>query len=278
LSKLLGDDAAGFISEVRDRQETVRENFHTAKIELLSLAEAEAKKPVVEFTSETVPEPTFTGIRTLDQFPLEQIAMYIDWSPFFHAWELKGVYPAILKHPKYGEEAQKLLDEGRRLLENLVNNNRLTAKAVYGLFPAGSDGNDVVLFEDGDRKAELTRFHFLRQQQPGSRDRPQYCLADFIAPVSGNIPDYLGAFVVTSGLGLEEVVSRFEEEHDDYQAIMARALADRLAEAFAELLHQKVRREWNHGEPGPVTRPVRITARRRSCSMYSAPKPPQALG
>ncbi len=252
MSKLLGAGAAEFIAEVGSRQETVRENFHAGSVELLSLADAEANKPVVEFNSETVPEPTFTGIRTLDEFPLEQIAMYIDWSPFFHAWELKGVYPAILEHPKYGEEAHRILGDGRRLLENLVSNNRITAKAVYGLFPAGSDGNDVVLFKDEARNEELTRFHFLRQQQPGSRDRPQYCLADFIAPLTGTVPDHLGAFVVTTGLGLEEVVSRFEEEHDDYQAIMARALADRLAEAFAELLHQKVRREWNHGEPVPL--------------------------
>ncbi len=178
--------------------------------------------------------------------------MYIDWSPFFHAWELKGAYPSILEHPEYGEEASKLLDDGRRLLENLVAGNRLTARAVYGLFPAGSDGNDVVLFKDSERNEELTRFHFLRQQQPGSRDRSRYCLADFIAPAAGKIQDHLGAFVVTSGLGLEEVVSRFDEEHDDYQAILARALADRLAEAFAELLHHKVRREWSHGEPFPL--------------------------
>ena len=252
LSNLMGDDAATFIQEVHDRQQTLRDNFHAGSVELLSMAEAEAKKPIVEFSPETVPEPTFTGIRTLDAFPLEQIAMYIDWSPFFHAWELKGAYPAILEHPKYGKEANRLLGDGRRLLENLVANNRLTAKAVYGIFPAGSDGNDVVLFKDEARNEEMTRFHFLRQQQPGSRIRPQQCLADFIAPVSSNIADHLGAFVVTTGLGLKEVVSRFEEEHDDYRAIMARALADRLAEAFAELLHQKVRREWNHGEPVPL--------------------------
>ncbi len=199
------------------------------------------------FDETTVPAPSFTGVRILDSFPLERIVPYIDWSPFFHAWELRGSYPAIFESGKYGEEARRLFDDGRALLEEIVQGGLLTARAIYGIFPAASKKEDVILFDD-PRKTEIARFHFLRQQQAVSKDRPRLSLADMIAPEGSGVQDHLGAFVVTTGLGLDKLAARFEESQDDYQAILAKALADRLAEAFAELLHEKVRREWGHGE------------------------------
>ena len=186
-------------------------------------------------------------------FPLEQIVPYIDWSPFFHAWELKGVYPAILEDPKHGEAARELFENGRRLLDEIVGRKLLTANAVHGFFPANSDGDDVVLFVDETRRTEKARLHFLRQQRTKAASEPHYCLSDFVAPIGTGIADYVGAFAVTAGLGVEDLEKRFQKDHDDYNAIMAKALADRLAEAFAELLHARVRREWGYGKDENLT-------------------------
>jgi 5-methyltetrahydrofolate--homocysteine methyltransferase len=194
------------------------------------------------------PKPSFLGARALFACPLEEIVPYIDWSPFFHAWELKGVHPQILDDARVGAAARELLENGRRLLDEIVGGRLLTANGVYGFFPAASDGDDVIVFADEARGKEIARFHFLRQQRAKADGQPQLCLADFVAPAASGIPDYLGVFAVTAGLGMEPLVRRFEQDHDDYRSILAKSLADRLAEAFAEMLHAGARRDWGYGK------------------------------
>jgi 5-methyltetrahydrofolate--homocysteine methyltransferase len=203
----------------------------------------------IEWTSTQIPIPKFLGLRHLEDFPLEEIIPYIDWSPFFHVWELRGSYPRILRDDVAGEEARRLFDDARRLLDQIVRDQMLQAEAVYGFFPANSAGDDIVLFDDGKCLRELTRFHTLRQQaRKRDPDKPHYALADFVAPRADGLVDYVGGFAVTAGLGADEHVERFEKAHDDYSAIMLKALADRLAEAFAELLHEQARRDLGYGE------------------------------
>jgi 5-methyltetrahydrofolate--homocysteine methyltransferase len=192
-----------------------------------------------------LPHPEFTGIRVLEDVPLETLRPYIDWSPFFHTWELRGRYPAILKHEKYGEEAQKLFVDAQALLDDLIARKRIRACGVYGIFPANRDGDSVQVFTDESRSSVQTTFHMLRQQVVKEDGTPQWSLADFVAPKGSQ--DHVGGFAVSTGFGLDEVVAAYKAAHDDYNAIMAEALADRLAEAFAEYLHQRVRKEWGYG-------------------------------
>ena len=173
---------------------------------------------------------------------------YIDWTPFFLAWELRGAYPAILDNPTYGREARTLFRDARNLLDKIISNKAITARAVVGLYPANSVGDDVQLYTDETRQRVLTTFHFLRQQADKSNQRANlprnnFCLADFIAPRDSGVPDHIGAFVVTAGHGADQFAAALEQAHDDYGAIMTKALADRLAEALAERLHERVRRE-----------------------------------
>ena len=183
--------------------------------------------------------------------PLDALVPFIDWSPFFHTWELRGRYPAILQHAEHGAQAQELFKDAQQLLAQIVNKKFLTARAVYGFFPANSIGDDVELYTDESRRHVLTTFRFLRQQIEKADGQPNWCLADFVAPVGQS--DYLGAFAVTAGLGGDELVKKFKAEHDDYNAIMTEALADRLAEAFAEYLHKRVRDEWGYGKAEKLT-------------------------
>jgi 5-methyltetrahydrofolate--homocysteine methyltransferase len=186
---------------------------------------------------------------------------FIDWTPFFHTWELRGVYPKILQHEKHGEEATKLFADAQKMLAEFVANKSLKLQAVYGLFPANAVGDDVEVYTNGSRQHLRTKFHFLRQQIEKGDGTPNWCLADFIAPrqsgisnLKSEIPaDYLGAFAVTSGHGLKEIVEKFKAAHDDYNAILAEAIADRLAEAFAEYLHKRVRDEWGFGKLEKLT-------------------------
>ena len=185
---------------------------------------------------------------------LQELIPFIDWTPFFHTWELRGVYPKILKHEKHGEEATKLFNDAQKLLGEFVAKNSLQLRAVYGLFPANRVGDDVEVYTDDSREKVLTTFHFLRQQFEKGDGTPNWCLADFVAPKHSTINiqhstpnDHIGAFAVTAGIGLKEIVEDFKATHDDYNAIMAEALADRLAEAFAEYLHKRVREEWGFG-------------------------------
>jgi 5-methyltetrahydrofolate--homocysteine methyltransferase len=190
--------------------------------------------------------PAFTGLRTLESLPLETLVPYIDWTFFFSAWELKGKFPKILEHPEHGEAARELYENGRELLDRIVRDKLLTASGVYGFWPANADGDDIVLYTDEDRAHELVRFPTLRQQGIKPDGRPNFALADFVAPRESGVADYLGAFAVTAGLGIDDLVRGFEKDHDDYSAILTKALADRLAEAFAEYLHACARRDWGY--------------------------------
>lgn len=214
---------------------------------LLSYDVALANRLKIDWRPSDIPVPAFTGRRLVDEVPLEVIASYIDWTFLFVAWELKGRFPQILEHPTYGEAARELYANARKLLRRITDQRLLTAKGVYGFWPANSDGDDIILYTDNTRRQELTRFHMLRQQETHDDTRPYLSLADFIAPVDSGLADYVGGFAVTAGLGADALVRRFEQDHDDYNAIMTKALADRLAEAFAEYLHQRARREWDYG-------------------------------
>lgn len=234
---------------------------------LASLEEARANAPKLNY--DDLPKPEFTGVRALERVPLGDLAKFIDWSPFFHVWELRGRYPAIFKHETYGKQARKLFADAQKLLGKIDNGRLLTARGVYGFFPANRVGDDVELYTDESRKKVLATFHFLRQQIKKTDGTPNWCLADFVAPKTAAavcdrrknssaahrapLQDYIGAFAVTSGHGLDELVKKFKAEHDDYNAIMAGALADRLAEAFAEFLHKRVRDEWGYGQKKDMT-------------------------
>jgi len=183
----------------------------------------------------------------LENVPLREIADYIDWTFFFHAWELRGKFPDVLNHPEHGAAARELYDNAQALLEKLINEGELTASGVYGLWPANAEGEDIVLYADAERSAEVVRFPMLRQQRVKADEKPQYSLADFVAPRESGLLDHVGAFAVTAGLGAQEIAEFYEGELDDYSAIMVKAIADRLAEAFAEMLHARVRREWRYG-------------------------------
>jgi 5-methyltetrahydrofolate--homocysteine methyltransferase len=215
---------------------------------LVPYATAAANRLALAWRAADLAVPAFIGRRVVEDISLDEIAAYIDWTFLFVAWELKGKFPKILEHPKYGEAARELYNNATQLLRRIIAGQQLRARAVYGFWPANSDGDDIVLYRDETRTKELVRFPMLRQQEAHDDGRPYLSLTDFIAPVDSGLRDYLGAFAVTTGLGAEELVQRFEREHDDYNAIMVKALADRLAEAFAEYLHQRVRREWGYGQ------------------------------
>jgi 5-methyltetrahydrofolate--homocysteine methyltransferase len=178
---------------------------------------------------------------------LEEIAAFIDWGPFFHTWGLRGVYPKILTHEKYGDEARKLFADAQVLLSRILSQKLLALRAVYGFFPAAAEGDDVTVFADSKEGTPLEKFYFLRQQREKVEGKPYRSLSDFIAPAGGGWRDHLGAFAVTSGFGLPELMEEFRKNNDDYNIIMAEALADRLAEACAEWLHARARKEWNYG-------------------------------
>jgi len=194
-------------------------------------------------------EPSFLGTKVIDELPLEKLVNYIDWSPFFQTWELAGKYPKILNDVVVGEQAKALFKDAQEMLEQIVSEKWLTARAVIGFFPANSDGDDVILYRDDSRNEKMEILYHLRQQNIKSPGQPNYCLADFIAPVDSGKADYIGGFAVTTGIGIEEKIQQFEQDHDDYSSIMLKALADRLAEAFAEYLHEKVRKEyWGYAQ------------------------------
>ena len=211
---------------------------------LISLAEARANALRLNWQEETIAIPGKTGLSVLTEVALDEVARYIDWTPFFHVWQLKGRFPDILQNKKYGMQAAKLYEDAQRLLRKIIKDKSLQAGAVLGLFPANSVGDDVELFADEKRSRLLATFHFLRQQEAKTSGRKNLCLADYIAPKSSGIKDYLGLFALTSGIGLDELVARYQGKNDDYCAIMSKALADRLAEALAEYLHLLVRREF----------------------------------
>jgi 5-methyltetrahydrofolate--homocysteine methyltransferase len=214
---------------------------------LLPFAKARENREPITWQAADCPEPAFTGARIVTDVSLSQIAEFIDWTFFFSAWELKGKFPKILDDPTQGAAARELYDNGSELLQQIIDEQLLTARAVYGFWPASGEGENVVLYTDESRSAELCHFPMLRQQAVLAKGVANRCLADFVAPRASGVDDWVGAFALTAGIGTEELAARFERDHDDYNAILVKALADRLAEAFAELLHARARREWRYG-------------------------------
>ena len=247
VSSLLSDDRRpAFERENRDLQQRLREQ-HGARRErpLVPYPAALANRLRIDWAHESIPTPPFVGRRLLADVPLADLVAYIDWTFFFAAWELKGRFPAILDHPAYGAAARELYDNARALLDRIVAERLLTASGVYGFWPAASEDDDIVVYRDVDHHGELARFNMLRQQEALPSGQPHLSLADFIAPRGARADtDYIGAFAATAGLGADDLARRFEREHDDYDAILVKALADRLAEAFAAYLHARARKEW----------------------------------
>ncbi len=259
------DQRAELDRDNRAAQEHERENFlrRRQQRKLVPYSEALQRRFTIDWKAAEVARPSFLGTRVLRDVPLREIVPYIDWSPFFMAWELSGKYPRILSDAKVGEQARKLFADANTLLEEVVAKQQLTANGVYGFFPANADGDDIVVYTDETRTLERARFPMLRQQWEREGQTSFRSLADYVAPIASGIPDYLGGFAVTAGVGADELVKRFKAEHDDYNAIMAEALADRLAEAFAEMLHERARRDWGYGQTEKLSKGELIEERYR---------------
>ncbi len=240
-----------FTAEIKAEYETVREKHagRRSQTKWASLQQARDNKIAIDWDQFTAVKPKKLGLTLIDDYPLAEIREYIDWTPFFFAWELKGSYPKIFDDGEKGEEARKLYNDANAMLDKIINEKWLTAKAVVGLFPANSVGDDIEIYADDSRSEVIKTLHFLRKQVEQPPGRPNSCLADLVAPKESGKKDYMGAFAVTTGIGIDEHVARFEKDHDDYSSIMLKVLADRLAEAFAELMHLKVRKEiWAYAE------------------------------
>jgi 5-methyltetrahydrofolate--homocysteine methyltransferase len=237
---------APFVSTNETEQGRIRDQHGAIRRRpLLSWEAAKANRLRLPWTRETIARPSFTGVRLLDDVALDEVIPYIDWTFFFTAWELKGRFPAILEHPQYGSAARELYEHAQQLLERIVARKLLTLRGVYGFWKANTVGDDIVLADSG--AASPVVFNMLRQQEDSGDSKPSLSLADFVAPAESGLVDYLGAFAVTAGIGADDLVRRYEADHDDYHAIMVKALADRLAEAFTEYLHARARRDWGYG-------------------------------
>ncbi|HEX7486695.1 MAG TPA: methionine synthase, partial [Vicinamibacterales bacterium] len=242
------DTRPAFERENRAEQEALRRKYSAPRERhLQTIAAARANAARIDWQAEVPAVPAFIGRRVIDDLPLEHLLPFIDWTFFFAAWQVKGRFPAVLDHPEHGKAARELYDDGRKLLNEIVAGRLLTARGAYGFWPAAGDGDDIVVFDAEDRRRERARFPMLRQQEEPNDAGPNRSLADFVAPADSGVRDYLGAFVVTAGLGADRLVLRYQQQQDDYRAIMVKALADRLAEAFAEYLHAEARREWGYG-------------------------------
>jgi len=251
VSGLLGAETkSAFVEQNRCEQERLREEYanRTKERAMVSLVEARRRRTPIEWRKEDIAVPEVLGVRELKNFPLKELVPFIDWSPFFHTWELTGRYPAIFEDEVVGEEAKKVFADAQKLLAEIVADESLTANGVYGLFPANAVGDDIEVYTDDTRAEVLMTLHTLRQQVDKGPETVNYAIADFVAPKSTGLPDYIGAFAVTSGINMEPLVMKFKEELDDYNAIMVEALADRLAEAFAEKLHKIARDAWGYGQ------------------------------
>ena len=247
-SKLLSADSRkAYIAGIKERYQELREQRAGQQQgrKLSSLADARANRFQTDWASYKPAVPGFLGIRVFDDYPLAELVDRIDWTPFFKAWELAGKFPRILDDELVGEEATRLFDDARAMLDRIVREKWLTARAVIGIFPANTTADDdVILYTDDSRAEVQTVFHFLRQQMNRRNQAPNHSLADFIAPADSGVKDYLGAFAVTAGIGIDARIAEFEADHDDYSSILLKALADRLAEAFAERMHERVRKEF----------------------------------
>ncbi len=247
VSALLSKDQRdSFVRQVKEDYEALRTSYAGAgrEVKYLSLADARKNALKLDWSSGSIIQPVRPGIHTLLDFPMEKIREYINWVFFFVTWELRGKFPEILDDPKYGEEARKLYDDANRMLDLIISEKWLKANAVFGIFPANSAGDDLLIYRDETRKDVITKFTNLRNQTQKEKELANLCLSDYIAPVETGLTDYMGAFAVTTGIGIEEKIREFEAQHDDYTSIMLKALTDRLAEAFTELLHEEIRKRY----------------------------------
>jgi 5-methyltetrahydrofolate--homocysteine methyltransferase len=234
-----------FLAELREEYRVIREQHGQKKAKkYLSIEEARANKLTIDWKNTPIYKPNFVGVKQLIDYPISELRKYIDWTFFFFVWELKGKFPDILNDELQGDEARKLYADANRLLDRMNREKMVQVNGVFGIWPANADGDDIVIYENENRKEEIGRFYHLRQQEAKKPGSPNYCLSDFIAPTESGITDYFGAFAVTGGVGIEKWMKHFRDDHDDYNAILLEALADRLSEAFAELLHEKVRKEY----------------------------------
>ena len=246
-SQLLSKTAKpAFVEAARTEYDEIRERRKNRgdRTKLVSLKEARARAPEIDFENYQPPEPAFTGVRVFEDYDLNELVEYIDWTPFFVSWDIAGKYPAIFDDPKRGEAARNLFDDAQKLLTQMIDEKRIRARGVIGFWPANRRGDDIVVYTDETRKEELTILHHLRQQDEKAPGKPMMALSDFVAPESSHLGDYVGGFAVTTGIGVDELTTEFKNAHDDYSAIMVQALADRLAEAFAERMHERVRKEF----------------------------------
>ncbi len=265
VSSLLSPERSSeFDDKNRSAQEKSRQLFaHRQNRQLISIDMAREHGAPIQWSPENIPEPEFRGRRVVDDVSLEEIAGYIDWTFFFSAWGLKGKFPRIFEHERHGAAARELYENGRALLDRIISESLLTPRGVYGFWPANRDGDDIVVWNDDGRKEERLRFPMLRQQSAKPNEQPYFCLADFVAPLGKGLADHIGAFAVTTGIGANDLANSFERDHDDYHAIMVKALADRLAEAFAELLHGRARRQWGYETEGAFTKEELIAEKYR---------------
>lgn len=254
------DTRTSYTDSIRNHYTELRDQHgKKQKRNNITLSEARKNRLKIDWGSYYIPKPQMTGNMVFYDFPLHEIRDYIDWTFFFHAWKLNGKYPAILEDPVKGDEARKLFKEATGMLNDIITKKMLLAKGIFGIYPCNAVGDDVEIYKDDSRKVVVSTLHFLRNQEQKEGGDPNLCLADFIAPRESGQIDYIGAFVVTAGLGVKEWVHQFEQELDDYQAIMIKVLADRMAEAFAERLHYQVRKEfWGYSqEDSDITRMLR---------------------
>ena len=271
-SHLLNDEKRPeFSANVRAEYAEVREKHHgkTKDEGRRTLAEARAHKHQIDWSGVTPPKPSFLGVRAFDDFSLAELTPRIDWTPFFRTWELAGTYPQILKDPVVGHSARQLFADAQAMLDRIVQQGLLEARGVVGFFPANSVGDDdIEIYADETREKALGTFHTIRQQIVKPKGRPDYALADFTAPKGSGVADYIGAFAVTTGIGVDAMVADYKAKHDDYNAILVKALADRLAEAFAERMHERVRTElWGYAPDEDLDNEALI---RRSLSRHPA--------
>jgi 5-methyltetrahydrofolate--homocysteine methyltransferase len=250
---LSSEGRPAFVEYNTTLQQQLVASYEQRQVKLAPLAEAREKRFHTDWSTVRIDRPSFTGTRVIEDLPLSKLVPLIDWSPFFLTWELKGKYPKIFEDENLGEVARKLFDDAQALLDRIVKEKLLTARGVYGFWPAASEADDIIVYTDESRSKEQCRFHALRQQWERKGQGAFYSLADFIAPAASGRKDYLGAFAVTAGIGCDELAAKFDRELDDYNSILTKALADRLAEAFAEYLHAQVRRDWGYGKSDKFT-------------------------
>jgi 5-methyltetrahydrofolate--homocysteine methyltransferase len=246
VESLLGEKRPDFEAAIREEYEMMRERHRSSQShkEYLPIQEARANHVPIDWNTTTPTKPSFLGLKEFNDYPLNELAQYIDWTPFFQTWEMAGRFPGILTDHVVGVEATKLYNDAKAMLQQIINKKMLRANGVIGFWPANSEGDDIQLFSDDARSQSFLTLHHLRQQNRKAAGQPNLCLSDYIAPVEVGVKDYLGGFAVTAGLGMEPWLEQYAKDHDDYSSIMLKALADRLAEAFAERLHERVRKEF----------------------------------